>query len=265
MASSSKQSSESSFDDRATISHELALQKLNVDLDKCLPASWRHSALVKETIGLMRMTPLGISSRWYTDQSDWFSIAESLHQRESSEMFSLLSSLVRNIFQEEHELTTELFKKSDSLPDVLAAFQPISAIKSSKRIPDGRIRRAHMLSSLVDRLLWASRPSDTGTPLPVQLPHQRFPDDDNFHGYVHLMQSWHRVVRDSWQSLEFKQVEATSLDAPNIAVSLFQSVTSSSHGRKFNTVLENFARCGLGLRAIGCVSFFIQTSTILFL
>jgi hypothetical protein len=252
-ASSSEHCIDTSLEDRATISHELALQRLNVNLDACLPDDWRRSALNGETVGLSHMTPLGISCSWYTNQAEWFDIANSLHQRQSTEMFHLLCSLVANIFQEENQLTKELLGNFNGpLLDVCAAFQPISDIRPSKRIPDGRIRRAHMLNCLVDKLLWASHPSSTTASPPVQLPHYRFPEDDLFSDYVDLMQTWHKVVWNSCQSLEFEQVELAPSD--NVSLSLFKSVLSSSNGRRLHTMIENFSRCALAVRAMACVS-----------
>jgi hypothetical protein len=255
-ASPSQNSSTNSFEDRATISHELALQRLKIDLNTCLPDSWRSLVLNKKTIGLSRMTPLGIGCSWYTDQTQWFDISATLHQQQPSEISRLLRSLVGNIVQEEDQLTTELMNKSTGpKSDVLSAFQPISDIKPSKRGSDGRIRRAHMMNCVVDRLLWASQSSGTTTTLPTQLPHHRFPEDALFSEYVEVMQTWHRLVWDISTGLDFKQVEFVSSDSTNnVALSLFKSVLSSSIGRKLHTLIENFSRCALGLRALSCVS-----------
>jgi hypothetical protein len=257
MAFSSHISAESSLDDRATISHEIALERLKASCEEFLTDDLRLLALSQNTIGLMKMTPLGISCPWYSQPNEWPTIFESLERREQhTNGFSTLTGLVWNIIAEERNLLTQLRGLSwQNTPDLYAAFQPLLQISKSRKVADGRIRRAHMMTCLVDRLLWAFQSPNEPPSTPIQFPHHSFPQNETFSYYVDLMQTWHKKIADVSDLLEAKKDSiASQEETGNVSVSLFRSIRSSTHGRKLNTIIENFSRCALALRALTCVS-----------
>jgi hypothetical protein len=257
MTSSSNALSDSSLHDRATISHELALERLKANCEDFFTDDLRLMALSQNTIGIMKLTPLGISCPWYSKPSDWTQLFDSLEQRrQHTNAFSTLSDLVLNIIAEEITLLSGIqLPHQKSFADVYAAFQPLGQIAKSKKGSDGRIRRSHMMTCLVDRLFWAFQPPNTSQPTPVQFPHQSFPHNEAFSHHVDLMHTWHKKIAEVSDLLEAKKDCISSQEETNnVSLSLFNSVRTSTYGRKLNTITENFSRCALGLRALTCVS-----------
>jgi hypothetical protein len=219
-----------------------------------------YRCLRQETIGLALITRLGIGTAWYSRPEDWVSINSSLEKRRHSSFYHVLDSLKHNILKEEQQLSEELQKPlSLSSLDVKAAFQDISKIKRSTKLPDRRIRISHMMTCLVDRFLWASNPKqDECQPVltPAQFPYQPYPSGDNFEKYVDLMKTWPYLVHTYLTALNAETLDTLAgIQQGDVPVlSLYYSMVSSSQNRIINTVVDNFSRCALALRALSHVS-----------
>jgi hypothetical protein len=237
-------------------SPDAVVAQINGKVDTYYSHHFFQLALKQETIGLSRFTPLGVGCSWFSDPAEWICVANSCEKRLNSGFYSVLDSLVHNIYEEQRYLAQALRKPNTMhSPDVISAFQDTNKITRSYKKADRRIRLSHMMTCLVDRLLWASSGETNYQSGPVQFPHLPYPDDSRFNEYSDFMQRWPQIVFAYSDALgKETSTEDSLVMSTHPVLSLYYTSVTSSKSRYLNTVLDNISRCALGLRALCHVS-----------
>jgi hypothetical protein len=208
-----------------------------------------------QTIGLTRITPVGVGCPLYSTPAEWTVSHELSATETTSSLHRALKALIDNTFQEEKVLVKQIARSvRSSTSDVFAAFQNTAEIGKSSRNSDGRVRRAHVMTCLVDRLLWACRNQSAESPSPpIQFPHHAYPNDTNFNKYLDFVGEWPRLVAQFGSAMNEMDLDISLETIAAPTDSLFYTMKSSSRRRVKNTVIDNISRCALALRTLTCV------------
>jgi hypothetical protein len=240
------------------VSSVFALKRIRYITENCFSDEFINIARQGRIAGLMRFTPLGVGCPWYSNMQDFLAIDEN----NSNIFYPTLKSIIQNILQEESLLLDQLHHPTnDPYTDVYAAFQNVFQVKASNKHAEGRIRRAHVMTCLADRLMWASNHvNGTSISSPTQIPHHPFPDasDPLFEKYEVFVQDWPTVIRNYKNIHEKHRSNVPTILTSNDTsplLSILLTLQFSSKNRVINTVIENFTRCALAIRALTYVRY----------
>jgi hypothetical protein len=232
-------------------------------IDNFFSPEFLDLALKHQSIGLMCLTPLGVGCPWYSNRQEWLEMEQTCEKRRDTPFYALLIALIRNTLKEEEKLALQLARPSNKLKkaqsDLYAAFQSLGEVERTNHHSDGRVHRAHIMTCLVDRLLWASGQDGSHLiSLPIQFPHHSYPEGQAFERYTTFIQSWSHVIQCYKQVLHSSNLQAIPQHSERPILSLFLTMKSSSQNRILNTVLDNFTRCALAIRALTYVFSFLS-------
>jgi hypothetical protein len=244
--------------------HAVTLSQNNSVLSQKSPEAYFSDDFINlardgRSIGLTRITPVGVGCAMYSTPEEWATMQRSRDTNCNSRIYSTLVALAQNIYIEERNLVNHLStSRWDRQSDVYAAFQSMDTITSTSRHSDGRIRRAHMMTCIVDRLVWVSTNTGSATiSPPTQFPHHPFPTGPHFLKYCHLMETWPHTIHEYASILHDCEADNLVNENSTPIQSIFSTLKFSSNNRIKNTVMDNLTRCVLALRALTyvCINF----------
>jgi hypothetical protein len=245
------------------VNSEFALEWIGSTTDDSFPEEFIELARRGHIVGLMRFTSVGVGCPWYSKLKDYLNMNENWCH---IPLYPTIAALTRNTFEEERTLVNELYHPSpDPFSDIYAAFQSPSEIGQTKKVSEGNIRRAHVMTCLVDRLMWVSN-SAVGAviPSPIQFPHHLFPNlrEPQFEKYCTFMETWPRVVQTYKEALAQYPLDAFTegISGDDTLLSFLKTIKHSGKTRISHVVIENFTRCALAIRALTHVLYFRSSS-----